>query len=103
MAQLLLILALSTKAMTERRISELIQSRCLFLADYGLEKILKKLVGRTDVEDALSRLDMLTMEESLMVVLRNLEVAHHIDSNVEATKLLVEDIDVNVKGIDNGT
>ena len=103
MAQLLLILALSTKAMTERRISELIRSRCLFLADYGLEKILKKLVGRTDVEDALSRLDMLTMEESLMVVLRNLEVAHHIDSNVEATKLLVEDIDVNVKGIDNGT
>ena len=103
MAQLLLILALSTKAMTDRRISELIRSRCLFLADCGSENILKKLVGRTDVEDALSRLDMLTREESLMMVVRNLEVTHHVDGNVEATKLLVEDIDDNVKGIDNGT
>ena len=74
----------------------------MFLADCGSEKILK-LVGRTDVENALSRLDMLTKEESLMVVLRNLEVAHHVDGNVEATKLLVEGIDDNVKGIDNGT
>ena len=110
MAQLLLILALSTKAMTERRISELIRSRCLFLADYGLEKILKKLVGRTDVEDALLQLDMLTKEESLMMLVRNLEVTHHVDGvvhdvddNVKATKVLVEDIDDNVKGIDNGT
>jgi hypothetical protein len=110
MAQLLLILALSTKAMTERRISELIRSPCLFLADYGSEKILKKLVGRTDVEDALLRLDILTKEESLMMAMRNLEVAHHVDDNVEATKVLVEDINDNVKGIegvtrnvDNGT
>ena len=110
MAQLLLILALSTKAMTERRISELIRSRCLFLADYGLEKILKKLMGRTDVEDALLQLDMLTKEESLMMLVRNLEVTHHVDGvvhdvddNVKATKVLVEDIDNNVKGIGNGT
>ncbi|KAF8482388.1 hypothetical protein DFH94DRAFT_690590 [Russula ochroleuca] len=56
-SNLLLILALSTKAMTERRI----------------KKILKKLVGRTDVEDALLRLDILTKEESLMMAMRNLE------------------------------
>ncbi|KAF8463216.1 hypothetical protein DFH94DRAFT_659074, partial [Russula ochroleuca] len=87
MAQLLLILALSTKAMTERRI----------------KKILKKLVGRTDVEDALLRLDILTKEESLMMAMRNLEVAHHVDDNVEATKVLVEDINDNVKGIEGVT
>jgi hypothetical protein len=52
MAQLLLIFALSTRAMTERRI----------------KKILKKLIGRQDVEDALLQLDILTKEESLMVV-----------------------------------
>ena len=71
-----------------------------FLADCGPEKILKKLMGRTEVEDALSRLDMLTKEESLMAVVRNLGVTHHIDG-------VVHDIDDNVKGVarsvDNGT
>ena len=77
------------------------------MADRSSEKILKKLVGRTEVEDALSRLNMLTKEESLMAMVRNLEVAHHIDG-------VVHDIDINVKGtwkgiegvargVDNGT
>jgi hypothetical protein len=87
------------------------------LANGGSEKILKKLIGKTDVEDALSRLDALTKEETLMVVVRNLEVTHHVDGNVEATKVVAEDIDNNVKvtkllvediegvarGVDNGT
>ena len=117
MAQLLSILALSTKAMSDRRISELIGSQFIFLLDFGIEKILKKLIGKTDVEDALSRLDTLTKEENLMMVARNLEVTHHvdgvvhdIDSNVKANKAVIEDIDTNVKGIeavacsvDNGT
>jgi len=61
-------------------------------------------VGKTDVEDALLRLDTLTKEESLMMVLRNLEVTHHVDGvvhdvdgNVKATKVLTEDINDNVK------
>ena len=77
------------------------------MADRSSEKILKKLVGRAEVEDALSRLNMLTREESLMAMVRNLEVAHHIDG-------VVHDIDINVKGtwkgiegvargVDNGT
>lgn len=45
-----------------------------FLADSDSEKILKKLVGRTDIEDALLQLDMLTKEESLMILMGNLEV-----------------------------
>jgi hypothetical protein len=104
LAQLLSVLALSTKAMTDRRISELIRSLCLSLADYGSEKFLKKLVGRNDVDDALLRLDMLTKEESLMLMARNLEVTHQIngvvhdvDDNVKVTKLLAEDIDDNVQ------
>ena len=98
MSQVLSILALSTKEMTNRRISEL---DCPVgrssMANYGAEKILKKLAGRTDVEDAVLQLDMLTKEESLMAVVRNLEVTHRVDGNVEATKVLTEDIDVNVK------
>src|ERR1019366_4307550 len=76
----------------------------LFLADCGSEKIMKKLVGRKDVENALLRLDMLTKEESLMMLARNLEVTHNVDGvihdvdgNVKATKMLTEDIDDNVK------
>ena len=76
MAQILSVLALSTKAMTERRISELIDSLCSFLADYDPETFLKTLVGRREVEDALLRLDSLTKEESLMAVARNLEGMH---------------------------
>jgi uncharacterized membrane protein len=74
------------------------------LADCGSENILKRLVGRTDVEDALSRLDTLTKEESLMMVVRNLEVTHRvdgvvheIDSNVKSNMVVTEDIDNNVK------
>ena len=98
MSQVLSILALSTKTMTDRRISELDYS--LFrssMANYDTEKVLKKLAGRTDVEDAVLQLDHLTKEESLMVVVRNLEVTHRVDGNVEATKVLTEDIDDNVK------
>jgi len=47
---------------------------------------LKRLVGETDVEDALLRLDVLTKEECLIAVARNLEVAHHVDHNVNTTK-----------------
>jgi len=111
MAQLLCILALSTKAMKERRMSELIYLLCPFPVDYGTEKILKRLVGRTDVEDALERLDTLTKEEISMTVARNLEVTDRIDGNamaikdivlnvdgnVNATKELAQDVDSNVK------
>ena len=90
MAQTLSILALSTKAMTERRMSELMHASCSFLADYGSEKFLKRLIGRTGIEDALLRLDSLTKEESLMAVAKNLEVTHHVDSNVKDIKVLVE-------------
>jgi hypothetical protein len=67
MAQILFILALSTKAMTERRTSEFALYSSSFLADYGSEKFLKSLIGRTDVEDALLRLDSLTKEEGLLL------------------------------------
>ena len=68
---------------------------------------MKKLLGRKEVEEAVSQLDMLTKEESLMVAVRNLEITQQVDDKVEATKALVKD---NAKGIeevarrvDNGT
>ena len=86
MAQLLSVLALSTKAMADCRISELIgliRSLCILLADSSSEKILKKLVGRKDIEDALLRLNIYTMEEGLMVTVRNLELAQDLDNGTQ--------------------
>ena len=96
MAQLLRILALSTKAMTDKKISELIRSLCFSMANCGPEQIMRNLMGRKEVEEAVSRLDMLTKEENLMVVVRNLKITQDIDGNVKATKVLVEDIGDNV-------
>lgn len=98
MAQLLLILALSTKAMMNGRISKLghLLSHS-FVADSDTEKVLKRLVGRKEVEDAVLRLDTLTKEENVMIAARNLEITHRVDGNVEASKVLTENIDNNVK------
>jgi hypothetical protein len=48
-----------------------------------LEKYLKKLIsGKTDIEDALKRLDKLTNEEVRMVTAQLLEAAHTVDGGV---------------------
>jgi hypothetical protein len=96
MAQVLSVLALSTKEMQERRISILLPFVFSFMADYDAEKFMKKLVGKKDVEDALERLDMLTKEENLMTATRNLEITHHMDVNVKATQRLTHRVDDKV-------
>ena len=103
MAQVLSVLALSTKEMKERRISESTRS-IPSIADHDTEKFMKRIVGRTDVEDALQNLDILTKEESLMTAARNLEVTHRVDVNVMATQEVthrveeaIHDVDGNVK------
>jgi uncharacterized protein YoxC len=70
------------------------------LADFGPEKFSKKLIGKTSVEEeALLRLDSLTKEENLMAVANILEVADHVDGNVEQIKAFAESTDGNVKQI----
>ena len=44
-----------------------------------LEKYGKKLIGRTDMEDALKRLDKLTQEEAWMGIVQNLKATHAVD------------------------
>ena len=70
-----------------------------FLANYGVERIMKRLMGKKEVEEALSRLDMLTQEECLMMAAESLEVAHHVDANTTKTRELTQDIDNSVKVI----
>ena len=70
------------------------------MADYETEKFVKRIAGRTDVEDALQRLDVLTKEENLMTAARNLEVTHRVDVNVMATQEITHRVDDKVTTIE---
>ncbi|KAH9020277.1 hypothetical protein EDB83DRAFT_2231722, partial [Lactarius deliciosus] len=78
MVEVLNILAIATKEIKQGR----------------TKKYLKKLVGKTDIEDALRRLDKLTQEEVRMATAQLLKITHGVD--YEVTK-----IDDEVKGVDD--
>jgi hypothetical protein len=64
-----------------------------------LEKYGKRLIGRTDIEDALKRLDKLTHEEAQMGIAENLRATHAVDERVRGVTeqvLAVDDKVVNV-------
>jgi hypothetical protein len=44
---------------------------------------MKRLIGRTNVEDALKNLDKLTDEEARMAVAQNLKATHNVDERVK--------------------
>ncbi|KAH9167839.1 hypothetical protein EDB89DRAFT_1646827 [Lactarius sanguifluus] len=67
MVEVLTILALATKEIRQGR----------------AKKYLKKLAGRTDIEDALKRLDNLTQEEARMAIAQVLRLVHGIDFKVK--------------------
>lgn len=58
------------------------------------KKYLKKLFGRTDIEDALSRLDNLTQEEAQMAIAQVLKVAHRVEDGVKT-------VGDDLKGVDD--
>jgi hypothetical protein len=67
-------------------------------ANSGVEKYLKRLVGlrKTEIQDALQRLDMLTAEEARETGARTLAVTHGVDGNVKKIKEVTQDIDNTV-------
>ena len=71
------------------------------LAEKCLEKYLKKLVGRTDMEDALRRLDSLTTEEARMAIAQNLKATHAVEGRVRGVQDTVLDVDIRVAGVDD--
>ena len=83
MVEVLGIFAIVTKEVKQGRTSESIRDDTLPVADRNSEKYLKKLIGRRDIEDALSRLDRLTQEETRMVTAQVLKLAHHVKDGVK--------------------
>ncbi|KAN0118204.1 hypothetical protein V8E52_005465, partial [Russula decolorans] len=65
------------------------------------KKYLKKLIGKTDIEDALKRLDKLTNEEVRMVTAQVLEATHTVEDKVLDVDNKVARIDDRVAGVDN--
>ena len=61
---------------------------------------MKRLMGKTEVEDALQRLDMLTQEENLTTVARTFEAIHHVDVNVKESQQLTRHVDTKVTVIE---
>jgi hypothetical protein len=94
MTQVLFVLALSTKVMMEGRIGGFISSTRAVLADHNIEKLMKRLVGRTAVEDAFRRLSMLTLEENPMTTATTPQDTHQVHENVTETKEVVHDVTV---------
>ena len=64
---------------------------------------MKRLMGKTDVENAFERLDTLTKEENLMTVARILEATQHVDDKVTVIDEVLQQVDDNVKINNRGT
>jgi hypothetical protein len=65
------------------------------------EKFAKKLIGRTDIEDALKRLDKLSHEEAWMGIAQNLKATHTVGESVRRVADQAVAIDNRVAGVDN--
>jgi hypothetical protein len=51
------------------------------------EKYVKTLIGKTEMEDALKRLDKLTQEEARMAAAQNLKATHAVDERVKELRI----------------
>jgi hypothetical protein len=65
-------------------------------------KFLKKLAGRTDLEDAVKRLDSLTQEEARMALSEVLRITHSIRDEVKVVDGKVESVDEKVQVVIDG-
>jgi hypothetical protein len=86
MVEVLNVMAIATKEIKQGRTSELSTADsciCIGSADRRSEKYLKKLMGKTDIEDALRRLDKLTQEEVRMATAQLLELTHGVGDTVK--------------------
>jgi hypothetical protein len=71
------------------------------LIELASEKYAKKVIGRTDMEDALKRLDKLTHEEARMATAQNLKATHTVGESLRGVTVKVIAIDDRVAGVDD--
>ena len=103
MVEVLGIFGIVTKEMKQGRASELIPGGAFRITNRNSEKYLKKLIGRRDIDDALSRLDRLTQEEARMATAQVLKVTHRVEDGVKRVDDKVTDVDCKVNLAIEGT
>jgi len=101
MVEVLLILGIATKEMKQGRTSEYSLSNVPWLTEGCSEKYMKKLVGRTDMEDSLKRLDKLTQEEARIAMAEVLKITHTVEKGVRGIADKVVGVDDRVANINN--
>ena len=94
MIQLLSVLALATKQISQKRFSKCAVTYTSSVAQCTTEKFAKKLLGENEIEAVLQRLDRLTQEEARITVAQTLGVVHGLVGNV---KIIME----GTRGLDN--
>jgi predicted nuclease with TOPRIM domain len=62
---------------------------------------LKKILGKTDIEDALKRLDTLTTEEARLAIAETLKVTNRVDDKVDKVDDKVDKVDDKVDMVDD--
>ena len=65
------------------------------------EKYWKTLIGETDMEDALKKLDNLTQEEARMIAAENLRATHVVDERVRGVTERVVSVDDRVMNVND--
>ena len=83
MAELLSVLALATKQINQGRFSNYNTPYTFLRAQCVVEKFAKKLLGESEVEAVLQRLDRLTKDEARMTVAQTLGVVHGLMNNMK--------------------
>ena len=83
MIELLSVLALATKQIKQGRFSECAVTNPLSMPHRASEKFAKKLIGDSEVEAVLQRLDRLTQDEARMTVTQILSVVHGLVGNIK--------------------
>jgi archaellum component FlaC len=101
MVEVLSILGVATKEIRQGRMSECFIARTPLITKWCSEKFGKKLIGRTDMDDALKRLDKLTQEEARMAVAQNLKATQAVDERVRGVANTAVAIDNRVAGVDD--
>ena len=82
MVELLSVLALATKQIKQGRFSERVVKYLMLVAQCTTEKFAKKLLGDSEIEAVLQKLDRLTQDEARMTVAQTLGVVHGLVGNM---------------------
>jgi hypothetical protein len=93
MVELLSVLALATKQITQKRFSKCAVVHALSMAHCVTVKFTKKLLGETEIEAILQRLDRLTQDEARIGVAETLGVVHGLVGNVKEIMEGTQDLD----------